>query len=69
MSEEAVTQLAIRGMSCGNCVKHVEHALRSVPGVTEVQVDLSRSEARVTHAGVTLDALSEAVREAGYEAG
>jgi copper chaperone CopZ len=39
--------LSITGMTCGNCVKHVEKALRDVPGVQEVEVDLTAGTARV----------------------
>jgi copper chaperone len=39
--------LSITGMTCGNCVKHVEKALKGVAGVTEVEVDLAAGTARV----------------------
>ncbi len=39
--------LSITGMTCGNCVKHVEKALRGVAGVAEVEVDLAAGAARV----------------------
>ena len=39
--------LSITGMTCGNCVKHVEKALKGVAGVTEVEVDLAAGAARV----------------------
>ena len=39
--------LHITGMTCGHCVKHVEQALRQVPGVTAVAVDLASGTARV----------------------
>ena len=39
--------LSITGMTCGNCVKHVERALGDVAGVQEVVVDLTAGTARV----------------------
>jgi copper chaperone CopZ len=56
----------IQGMTCGGCAKHVEKALRAVPGVTSVQVDVSQGTALV--AGTTaFEDLAKAVAEAGYE--
>jgi copper chaperone CopZ len=39
--------LSITGMTCGNCVKHVEKALKGVAGVKEVEVNLAAGTARV----------------------
>ncbi len=67
---DVITTLAIRGMTCNGCVKHVDRALRAVPGVTAVQVDLAKHEARITHEPGRPDTagMIEAVRAAGYEA-
>lgn len=63
------TTLGIRGMSCANCVRHVEDALRKIPGVIDVKVDLTGGTARVTHApNADLDAMVTAVDDAGYTA-
>ena len=43
----ATINLSITGMTCGNCVKHVEKALKGVPGVQQVEVDLAKGAARV----------------------
>lgn len=40
-------KLNIQGMRCGACVKHVTEALMSVPGVSQVDVDLANGRARV----------------------
>lgn len=54
-------------MTCNGCVKHVDKALRGVPGVAAVEVNLGEKSARVVHDGpVTL--LVEAVERAGYSA-
>lgn len=62
------TTLEVTGMSCAACARRVEAALRKVPGVTEVAVDLLAGRARVVHdAGVaTADRLVQSVVTAGY---
>jgi copper chaperone CopZ len=63
------TVLSVRGMTCGNCVRHVEEAVRAVPGVSAVAVDLARGTVRVTHApGADPDAMARAIDAAGYQA-
>ena len=62
------TTFKISGMSCQNCVRHVTEALKSVNGVTEVEVDLVSGDAKVEHAEVPTELLIRAVAEAGYEA-
>jgi copper chaperone CopZ len=56
----------VTGMSCGNCVAHVEEALQGVDGVSRVTVDLERAHADVEGAGVDTNELVEAVVGAGY---
>ena len=68
MTDTAV--LAVSGMTCAACVRHVERALAEVPGVATARVNFATREAHVryeTTAG-TLDRLVEAVRAAGYDA-
>ena len=58
--------LEIEGMTCGHCVKAVSAALRQIPGVTNVRVDLEHGRAEVDgEAGV--ERLMEAIRAQGYE--
>jgi copper chaperone CopZ len=40
-------ELAVQGMTCGSCVRHVTKALQGVPGVTLVEVDLASGRALV----------------------
>jgi len=60
----------VTGMTCGHCVASVESELRSVPGVTDVAVDLTPGG--TSHVTVTSeeplarDAVAAAVDEAGY---
>lgn len=61
-------EISIEGMSCGHCVKHVEEALREVPGVSDVHVDLQGKNAVVEGEETVNDTLLRAaVEEAGYE--
>ncbi|MDR7481176.1 MAG: heavy metal translocating P-type ATPase [Armatimonadota bacterium] len=61
--------IPIAGMSCASCVTRVEAALRGVDGVVDASVNLAREQATVEYVpGVaTLEALRQAIREAGYE--
>jgi Cu+-exporting ATPase len=64
------TELKVDGMTCGSCVASITKALKRVPGVEDVQVDLPSGIARVTgeHAGQQLAAFLAALSDAGYEA-
>jgi Cu+-exporting ATPase len=60
-------QLAIEDMTCASCVGRVEKALRQVPGVLDVSVNLATEAATVTMGQRTEAAwLSAAVQKAGY---
>ena len=64
------TELAIEGMTCSNCARHVTEALQSTPGVAGAEVNLAENRATVVwkpHAKAQVDALIASVREAGYE--
>lgn len=64
-----VTTLRITGMTCNNCVRHVDKALRAVAGVTAVEVSLPDQTAKIVHAdSVEVPALVSAVESAGYDA-
>ena len=54
-------------MTCNGCVKHVDKALRGVPGVSAVEVSLAGNSAKVVHEG-PVTTLVEAVTDAGYSA-
>lgn len=56
-------------MTCNGCVRHVDKALRAVPGVTAVEVNLGDGSAKVVHEeSARNDDLIAAVQAAGYEA-
>ncbi|NQW82708.1 MAG: heavy-metal-associated domain-containing protein [Alcaligenaceae bacterium] len=61
--------LSITGMTCGNCVKHVEKALKGVAGVQTVEVDLAAGAARVVgDFSKGAAALIDVLNEEGYPA-
>jgi copper chaperone CopZ len=64
-----ITTLRITGMTCNGCARHVDQALRAVPGVTAVEVSLSNQTAKVVHEeSAAVPAMVAAVESAGYEA-
>jgi uncharacterized membrane protein YraQ (UPF0718 family)/copper chaperone CopZ len=58
-------EIAIEGMSCENCVRHVETALRETEGVTGVEVTLEPGRA-VVSGSADVTRLREAIAGAGY---
>ena len=61
--------LDIEGMTCASCVARVERALRAVPGVMEVSVNLATERARIRATSlVEVTSLVAAVSAAGYRA-
>ncbi len=64
------TTYPVGGMTCASCVVHVEEALKSVPGVVSVNVNLASEKATVEYQADTDYAdLKKAVEEVGYELG
>ncbi|MDR0598942.1 MAG: heavy-metal-associated domain-containing protein [Treponema sp.] len=62
------TSLQIEGMSCEKCAAHVTESLSGLTGVSSVQVSLADKQAVVEHDdAVSMEALKEAVNDAGYD--
>ncbi len=60
----------VQGMTCASCVARVEEALKSVPGVVSVSVNLASEKATVEYLeGTEFADLRRAVKDAGYELG
>lgn len=69
MSNKKETVLAVEGMTCSSCVRHVTSALAGLPGIVEVAVELKSGKVRVAHDGdgASTDEMIAALGEAGYE--
>lgn len=68
MSELNKMIVKVDGMMCENCAKHVSNALKSLAGIENVDVDLSKKEAKVDFFGaINEKEVSDAISEAGYE--
>ncbi|MDR3568169.1 MAG: heavy metal translocating P-type ATPase [Syntrophobacteraceae bacterium] len=63
------TDIIVGGMSCAACVRRVENALKSVPGVEDASVNLATSRATLKYSPRLADwaAIRAAIVEAGYE--
>jgi Cu+-exporting ATPase len=63
------TAVSVGGMSCAACVRRVENALQSVPGVENATVNLATSRASIVYSPRLEDwpAIREAIEQAGYE--
>jgi copper chaperone len=66
----STTTFAVSGMTCAHCVAAVTEEVSALSGVSAVDVDLNvggESRVTVTSSGpLSLDAIREAVDEAGY---
>jgi copper chaperone CopZ len=60
--------LAIEGMTCDNCIRHVQSALRDVPGVTVTHVEVGSAIVEYDPGQVPEDRITSAVSDAGYPA-
>ena len=64
----ATDTYTVTGMTCAHCVNSVSSEIKQIPGVTDVQVDLSSGSVTVTSdQPVDENAVAAAVDEAGYE--
>ncbi|TXD33808.1 heavy-metal-associated domain-containing protein [Lujinxingia vulgaris] len=61
--------LHVKGMSCGNCARHVEKAVGELDGVETVAVTLDQEQVTVVYRddATTLGAISKAIEDADYE--
>jgi len=69
VDEPLAATLAVSGMTCAACVRRVERALLTVPGVENAGVNLATERATVALGGqATINDLLTAVEKAGYHA-
>jgi copper ion binding protein len=58
----------VSGMTCSHCVASVTEEVTKIPGVTDVQVDLTTGAVTVaSQSPVDNTVVKDAVEEAGYE--
>src|SRR5712691_9651083 len=65
------TEVAVSGMSCSNCARHVTEAIQKVPGVAGAMVNLEAGRASIrwaAEAAPDVPAVLRAVTGAGYQA-
>jgi copper chaperone len=69
MSTNNQTVLAVKGMTCPSCVRHIDEALKGVDGVSDVEVKLREGKVVVRHqnGNVPVASLVDALKDAGYE--
>ncbi len=56
----------IKGMSCQHCVGAVTKTLSELPGISNVQVDLAKGEARY-EGSVDMELVKTAISKIGFE--
>lgn len=61
--------IKVDGMHCGHCKKRVEDAVSGMAGIKSAQVNLDKKELSYEEDGapVSVEAVMEVIREAGYE--
>jgi copper chaperone len=64
----AMPEIKVKGMSCAHCVAAVTKALKSLPGVAAVAVDLDSGRVKYQSAGpVAREELARVIQSAGFE--
>ncbi len=63
--EGEALRLHITGMSCNHCRANVEQAIKAVPGVTSVEVNLADAQA-IVHGTASPEAIRQAVEGIGF---
>lgn len=64
-----IITIAVNGMMCENCKKHVEKAVKGVRGVKKVKVSLENKNVEVEYneKKTNEEEIKEAILETGYE--
>ncbi len=64
----STTAITVAGMSCGGCASSVRAELTTVPGIIDVDIDISSGTVTIdSEAPVDAAAIRAAVEEAGYQ--
>lgn len=67
-SNSTTAVVTVQGMSCNHCKRAVESAALEVEGVEAVSVDLEQGFATVSGSKYDLNAVVDAIKDAGYPA-
>lgn len=62
------TVLDVEGMSCSSCVRHVENALKALPGVEKFDVKIGKVRVEHDESKASSQQIIDAITEAGYDA-
>ncbi len=71
IANSLTTELAVEGMTCNNCARHVSEALQGLPAVANVNVSLESGTATIrwrSESPFPISAAVAALHEAGYSA-
>jgi copper chaperone len=61
-------EITVKGMSCGHCAATVTKALGTLPGVSQVQVELATGRVTFENANpIPREELARVIKAAGYE--
>lgn len=66
MEVRTMLNVAVKGMTCGHCVKAVTQAIKDVDGTADVDVDLGSGRVAVD-SKLPAEAITQAIENAGYE--
>lgn len=63
-------RFVVRGMHCDSCGERVQKAVRQLPGIASVQVDVASGDVAVEHEPdkATADQIRQQIASAGYTA-
>lgn len=65
--EMSTVTVTVTGMTCGHCASSVREEISTIPGVTDVDVDLASGQVTIDSANpVDTASIQSAVEEAGY---
>lgn len=64
-NEEKALTLHITGMSCNHCKTNVENIIKSIPGVTKVEINLTDGQA-IINGSASLESIRQAVESIGF---
>lgn len=67
MSEQFDFTINITGMNCQHCSASVTNAIKAVPNVSDVEVNLAENRAYIKGGNADKNAIIEAVRDAGFD--